>query len=214
LSDSAWRSQFFGRLAHDLRSPLNVVGGAFDDLQAGDVSAEDRDHSAALGRRSVQRLLRLSERLQLAARLEQGNLAVDRRALDVVPVVRQAIERVTTLEPRKGVGAALDGPAHLQLEADPALLAIVVAELVGNATKHARAHVKVLLTAESLTVEDDGEGVAPAKAPQLFEAFVPRERHSGLGLGLWLARGLAQAQGHGLSVDPSRSNRFVLRWRP
>jgi signal transduction histidine kinase len=213
LSDGVWRSQFFGRLAHDLRSPLNVVGGAFDDLQAGDVSAEDKEHSAALGRRSVQRLLRLSERLQLAARLEHG-LVADRRMLDVVGVVRQAIDRITTLEPRKGVGAALDAPAHLQLEADPALLATVVTELVSNAIKYARAHVKVHLTADGLTVEDDGEGLSPANSSQLFEAFVPRERHAGLGLGLWLAKGLAQAQGHALSVDPSRSNRFVLRWGP
>lgn len=213
MSDAAWRAQFFARLAHDLRSPLNVVSGAFDDLQAGELSAEDREHSAALGRRSVQRLLRLCERLQLASRLERG-LVADRRALDAVPVVRQAIERITTLEPRKGVGTALEAPAHLQLEADPALLATVVTELVSNATKNARAHAKVLLTAEALTVEDDGEGVPPARAGQLFEGFVPRDSRSGLGLGLWLARGLAQAQGHRLSIDPSRSSRFVLQWRP
>ena len=63
-----------------------------------------------------------------------------------------------------------------------------------------------------LTVRDSGPGIAPELLPKLFTRFARGEGSQGLGLGLYLARGIAEAHGGTLTVDstPGKGTRFVL----
>ncbi len=198
------QTRFLAQLAHDLRSPLNVVGGALSELALGphETGQADRTLLFELSQRAIGRLVDLSDRLSLAARLETGLVpALDRCELTALarkvvdgfkPQVRRRIELVFT---------APEQPIFVR--ADAALVTSLLLELLTNANRFARHHVRVTLTADSsICVDDDGPGILEDERAHLFEPFAERRGRSGLGMGLWLARSVALLQGGALAVEP------------
>jgi signal transduction histidine kinase len=164
-------------------------------------------------------LQRLVDDLLLLARGDAG-AADPRRAgpIDLDDVVRRlAAER------RLPGGPELDtrGVVPVQLWGDAAGLDRAVANLLDNAVRHARGRVSVTLESAAaavvLTVSDDGPGIPEASREAVFERFVrldaARSSHSGgAGLGLAIARDIAERHGGTLTVDAAgvAGARFVL----
>ena len=194
------------QLAHDLRSPISVISSGLTELyQETGLSAADREQIAGLSQRAVKRLLSLSDRLSLAARLEQP-LEVLLQPLDLVPLTRDTLEQFVPGQLRHRVEVVTAFPqAPVRVRADRALLAALLLELLTNANRFARRELRVGVSGgESavVTVEDDGEGVKEDERAVLFEPFAERRSRTGLGMGLWLARRLAEEHHGTLTVEP------------
>ncbi|GAA3775632.1 sensor histidine kinase KdpD [Streptomyces chiangmaiensis] len=191
------RTALLRAVGHDLRTPLAAGWAAVTSLRSRDVefSPEDRDELLATADESMAKLNRLVENLLDLSRLEAGVLTLKLRATALEEVLPTALADFSAVE-----AGDLEGiPALL---VDPPLLERVIANLVGNAARHTPPGSKVLVTASALAdrvevrVVDRGPGLPPTGRDRLFEPFQrlgDTDNTTGLGLGLALSKGLAEA---------------------
>lgn len=192
------RTALLRAVGHDLRTPLAAGWAAVASLRSRDVefSVEDRDELLATADESMAKLNRLVENLLDLSRLQAGALTLNLRATaleEVLPAALSDTPEVVEIQDLEEIPAVL---------ADPPLLERVIANLVGNAAQHSPAGRKVLLTASAhagrveLRVVDRGPGLPSTDRDRLFEPFQrlgDTDNTTGLGLGLALSRGLAEA---------------------
>jgi DNA-binding NarL/FixJ family response regulator len=189
------REEFVHVLAHELRTPLTVITGTLGFLERGDLSEEEKELVASAMVR-VGQLQRLVEGLEL--------IGQDRSDRDVAADPARAIEQALG---RLGERAdEVDSEADSWLGVRPQHLARVIEELASNAFRHGRRPVRIRARRQGnegiVEVIDDGD-LQPR--PDLFHAFVQgdmsvtRER-SGMGLGLYVARRLCEAEGGRLDI--------------
>ncbi|WP_327418418.1 sensor histidine kinase [Streptomyces sp. NBC_01233] len=198
------RTALLRAVSHDLRTPLAGALASVSSLRNQEVefSAEDRAELLESAEVSLNRLNRLVENLLDLSRLQAGALTLDLRATTLEEVLPAALD---SLDLTPGSGPAID-VQNLEsvpaLQADPPLLERVLANLVGNAVRHAPADRPVLVTASALAgrvdirIADRGPGIATDDRERAFEPFQrlgDRDNTVGLGLGLALARGLTEA---------------------
>jgi signal transduction histidine kinase len=199
------KDDFLSSAAHDLRTPLTTVLGQAQVL----ARRASRDGLPAPYLEGLDRLVREARRLSGlvrelldASRVEQGQLVGEREAVDLVVVAHEACERLTTEQHRCIVDAA--GPTVG--EYDRLRVQQLLDNLVENAVKYSpdggTVHVRVWCEgAEArVSVRDEGIGIPPDDVPQLFERYhrganVDDRRFSGLGLGLYICRGIVDAHG-------------------
>jgi signal transduction histidine kinase len=181
------RTQLLRRIAHDIASPTGVAATVLDEIAEG----ATRPELVAMARRSLRRLLRLSDQLALVAELESGSLMPELADTDLRPLVRRALDDALAIDGRKDVvaGCAVPGAAHVR--ADPRLLVAVLREIIGNGLRAASSRVDVSLEVEGATanilVEDDGPGFTADALEHFGERFLPRSAPRGLGLSLSIA---------------------------
>ncbi|WP_330334894.1 DUF4118 domain-containing protein [Streptomyces sp. NBC_00536] len=203
------RTALLAAVSHDLRTPLAAGWAAIESLRASDVefSEEDRGELLATADESMARLSRLVENLLDMSRLQAGALTLRLRATDLMEVLPAALDGLPSDAPAVDLRSVERAPAVL---ADPPLLERVVANLLNNAARHTPPGRQVLLTASALDdrveirVVDRGPGIPEADRES---AFVPFQRlgdtdnTTGVGLGLALSRGLAEAMGGTLTPE-------------
>ncbi|MFJ4988200.1 ATP-binding protein [Streptomyces sp. NPDC088732] len=197
------RTALLAAVSHDLRTPLASGWAAVSSLRSSDVdfSAEDREELLATADESMARLSRLVDNLLDMSRLQAGALRlrpVPTALCEVLPLALDSLpgDRAPVLAPE--LERAPD------VLADAPLLERVLANLVANAVRYAPAGKPVLVTASSLAdrvelrVADRGPGLPEDARERVFEAFQrlgDTDNSTGLGLGLALSRGLAEAMG-------------------
>jgi signal transduction histidine kinase len=189
-------ARFLSQLAHDLRSPLNVIGSTLTELsQEPAPDNGDRAQIVTLSQRAVARLISLSDRLGLAARLEQP-LELNLETFDLGKVTDEALALFLRSAARQRIEVTRTFPtAAIWVRADRALMITLLHELLANANRFARRQLRIVVAPgpfATVTVEDDGKGVNEDERARLFEPFAERQSHTGLGMGLWLARRLAE----------------------
>ncbi len=201
------RTALLRAVGHDLRTPLASAKASVTSLRSNDVewSPDERDELLETADESLDRLNRLVDNLLDLSRLQAGVLPVFRRptALDeIVPGV--------LAELGDGGQVRVDIPLSLPLiDADPALLERVIANLLANAVRYSPPGRPPLLSASALgevveiRVVDRGPGIPPADRGRVFAPFQrlgDTDNSTGVGLGLALARGLTETM-HG-TVQP------------
>ncbi len=189
-------------LAHDIRNHLAPLSGRLHGmrlkLEAGR-GVEAKDLEAASG--AVDRLQRLTSDLLDLSRLDQGLFELRLGRVDVAALVRDV---AATLGSQREI--RVTAPDALPLVADPDRLRQALENVVGNALKHTlpsdTIHVVTKLQGRSATIDviDSGPGIAPELLPRLFHRYVSGESSKGLGLGLFLAKSIAEAHGGALTV--------------
>jgi signal transduction histidine kinase len=217
--------EFLSRLSHELRTPLTAIRGYASSLCQPDVSfdAATTDRFLASIASESARLARLVSDLLDASALDSGALRLQCDWCDLAEVVRAAL---TAVPGGEAVAVAVEAPAGLPaVWGDHDRLSQVVVNLVENALRHTPAGtaVQVRLTAGPGTVElrvsDDGPGLSLASAEELFlpwhrgPAAEGRGRpRGGAGLGLSIARGIVDAHGGSVTLEPAAAGTtFVVR---
>jgi signal transduction histidine kinase len=197
-------------VCHDLKDPLAsiVMGAGFlrKAVTVEDVAAKRVVEAIA---RSADRMGQVVADFHDLAKLEAGRLSVERQPCDVVAVLKGTLVPFETLAKEKGVDLEVDMPASLTIACDRARLGQIVGKLLGNALKFTPAggHVAVKVAPEgegvAVTVKDDGRGISSDRLPTIFDhgANARRTPRDGPGLGLAIARGLAELQGGAISVQ-------------
>lgn len=190
-------------LAHDFRNYLTPLLARLDFLRLRS-TREGRDRDAqdvAALTQIVRRLQRLIGNLLDVSTLEQGIFTLAVQPVDLVELARICAELLRSSTTQ----IIVEGPDELVIEGDPERLQQAIENLVTNAIKHGPEDAPVTIRVEEqehdharwavLTVLDQGPGIDPALLPTLFKRFSPGPRSNGLGLGLYLARGVAEAHG-------------------
>jgi signal transduction histidine kinase/FixJ family two-component response regulator len=222
---SRMKSTFLAAVSHELRTPLTAVIGFSDMLRAGlgTASPERQLEMTTHILEQSHRLRELIDDLLDASRVEFGGLRVELGPVDVGAVAARHADSLG----RSPCPIVLRIPDGLPpAVADEARLEQVIANLVANAVRHSPAGTPVEVRADAidgqlrLVVADLGSGIAPELLPQLFEPFtrgaaVIRGRADGLGLGLYISRGLVEAMGGTIAVRsvPGEGSEFTVRLR-
>ncbi|MEG3629970.1 sensor histidine kinase KdpD [Streptomyces poriticola] len=201
------RTALLAAVSHDLRTPLAGIKASVTSLRSDDVAWSEEDRAELLEgiEEGADRLDHLVGNLLDMSRLQTGTVTPLIREIDVDEVVPVALGGV----PEAGV--ELDVPESLPMVAvDPGLLERSVANLVENAVKYSPADRPVLVAASThadrveVRIVDRGPGVPDEAKDRIFEPFQrygDAPRGSGVGLGLAVARGFAEAMGGTLDAE-------------
>ena len=203
--------RFMADAAHELRTPLTVLRTRAEvALQRQREPAEYQTALQAM-EREAQRLGGIVEDLLLLARADAGERPVARERLYLDDVLLDVAGGTRIMAERRGVSLEVDPVDETVIVGDPALIRQLLMIVLDNAVKFTpsggRIHVGVsATTGEALVViEDTGPGIAPDQLPHIFERFYrgdpARGRADGAGLGLAIARWIADA--HGASIEVS-----------
>ncbi|MEM1023476.1 MAG: ATP-binding protein [Myxococcota bacterium] len=211
------RQAFVRSVAHDLRSPLQVLSLAGAELMESSIDPEVKE-SASMVLAAYRRLSRLVESLDSVQQVEGGDIELNLNRADVVRLVERLVEELRGYP--RGDLVRIDERSVPRLEAlvDRRRLEQVLVHLCVNAMRHAREEVRIELQQGSagftLRVMDDGPGVPQEDHERIFLAFdrgKAEERRPGLGLGLSIARSLVGAMGGQLRLEPgNRGAEFVI----
>ncbi|MFI1304943.1 DUF4118 domain-containing protein [Streptomyces sioyaensis] len=215
------RTALLAAVSHDLRTPLASIKASVTSLRSDDVAWSQEDEAELLAgiEAGADRLDHLVGNLLDMSRLQTGTVTPLIRELDLDEVVPMALGGV----PEGSV--TLDIPEELPIVAvDPGLLERSVANLVENAVKYSPDGTPVLVSASALgdrvelRIADRGPGVPDGAKDRIFEPFQrygDAPRGAGVGLGLAVARGFAEAMGGTLAAEdtPGGGMTMVLTLR-
>lgn len=210
-------ARFAALVVHELRSPLAAMVGAARMLRARwpDLDDSQRESLLALLADESGRVERLLGELQDSARVAAGGFAYEFAEVDVGGLVEAAVAAARATG--SDVSARLKGPLPV-VRGDAARLRQALDNLIGNAVRVSPTGAEVGVGAASgdgavrITVSDSGPGVAVADRERIFEAFQQAGNRPGAGLGLHVARTIAEAHGGTVELDstPGEGATFAL----
>ncbi|MEP6823926.1 MAG: HAMP domain-containing sensor histidine kinase [Ramlibacter sp.] len=187
--------------AHEMRTPMAVISAQAHAL-AGAATAADRAQAQAHLEHAIARASHLTQQLPELASFDDAQ-RVQVRTVDVAQLARQVIAQAAPAAIAGRIELRLEAPDSLTARIDVAAFQSVLENLLNNALHHAHGgtQVAVALQADSgtltLTVEDDGPGIAPDHREKVFERFYrgADAQAGGTGLGLAIVRQAAARMG-------------------
>ncbi len=210
------RTALLAAVSHDLRTPLASIKASVSSLRQTDVHWTEEDEADLLANieQNADRLDALVGNLLDMSRLQTGSLAPFLRAIavdEVAPVALRGLDGGDALQ--------IVVPDDLPLvRADPGLLERVLANLFSNALRHSPPDSPPALLAREdgdrvvLEVVDHGAGVPGDLKEQIFEPFLRlEERSPGVGLGLAVAKGFAEAMGGTIAAVDTAGGGLTMR---
>ncbi len=205
------RDDFLSTLSHELRTPLSSVLG-WARLLREKARDEDRHGLEVIERNAVAQTRMIDDLLDLT-RLQAGKLRLELGEVDLRTVVSATSDALVPAARRRQLQVVVVMPEEpVSVKGDAARLQQILSNLLGNATKFSQAggSIEVTLRVERgralLEVRDHGAGIAPEFIPHVFERFRQqdeglRRAQGGLGLGLAIARELAELHGARLTAE-------------
>lgn len=194
---------YLAMVTHDLRSPLAAIR-VQAQLMRRRGAYSDEATAAIVGQ--TERMARLIDSLADVVRVDAGRFELNRTEFDLVALVRDVVDQELAQLPERDVMVESAGPVRGWWDADR--VAQIVSNIVGNALKYGDAAFPVVVRVEdgdepSVAVIDRGPGIAEEHLPKLFERFYRADvtGAGGLGLGLFIARMLAEAHGGRIAVE-------------
>ena len=204
--------QFLHIAGHELRTPLTAMQGYLQLARRRVEGMEDERLARYIGAaiQQVQRQSQLITQLMEVGRLRTGRLALDIEPVDLVPLLHEVVETLEVVAPDRTFGVTSDTET-LVIRGDALRLEQIALNLLTNAVKHAPDSAQIdirlhLVAGEAVVeVQDYGPGIQPENRQSIFDLLsqVERTSHSdqnGLGLGLYIAREIAQAHGGSITV--------------
>jgi heavy metal sensor kinase len=220
----AQQRRFMADASHELRTPLSVARTAIEVTLARPTRPEEeyRDCLATLARQ-VRRLARIVEDMFLLARADAASLGLQRGPLYLDELVADCVQETAVLATPKGVGLDWDGARDVDASGDELRLRQMLMNLLENAVRHTpsggRVRVDLLARngAAELAVTDGGLGIPEQDRERIFHRFVrldaSRGPGEGAGLGLPIARAIAEAHGGTLILARSDASGSTFRVR-
>lgn len=197
------REDMLAVVSHDLRNPIGTVMAAAALLELEDLPQEKRNRQLRIIQRVTAQMNDLVEGLLDVSRMEAGEFQVEAGSLDVARLLTEARETMGPQAEARDQRVLVELADELPvIRGDAARMQQVLANLVGNAVKHAGKGATIRLRGRceggemQIVVADDGPGLPPDEAESIFERFWRgRGDGAGAGLGLAIARGIVQAHG-------------------
>ena len=220
---AAQKDEFLAVLAHELRNPLAPLRNGLDLLLRRHQGGSDSTLAAM--NRQLDHMVRLIGDLLDISRISRGLLELQKARVDLPDLIRSTLESVRPLFDRKGQTLSLVTEESIAVDADATRVAQILTNLLHNATKFTpgggAVRVDVVREGEDAVIQiaDAGVGIPAEQLERIFDMFSRVPRHAGaaepgLGIGLALARRLADMHGGSLaaaSQGVGRGTTFTLR---
>src|SRR5918996_1949847 len=206
------KAEFLSNVSHELRTPLTIIKGVAQVV--GRFGGASEDQAALLGKleEAATNLTRMVENLLTLAEMERGAFEFNVEACDMVALVREATEDISTRYPKVNLDVRL--PVSIPARTDADRIREVIRQIVDNGCRYSEEGGTVTVQAKRavegivVSVNDQGKGVDRRVIAAAFgQAFSPGENvltkeRAGLGMGLNLARNLVALHGGILSAEP------------
>lgn len=219
------KDQFLAILGHELRNPIGTIKNAMEVIARRPAPDAETERMREIVLRQSEHLHRLVDDLLDVARIQTGKIALARARVDVRDVVRSVVDAARTGAKLSRHEVSLTMPAEpVVVEGDRARLEQLVGNFLDNAVKFTPGERAIRVSVASaegratVAVADEGRGIATEELSRLFHLFAqvdqPLDRpHGGLGVGLALARAIAELHGGSVlaqSPGPDKGTTFSV----
>jgi signal transduction histidine kinase len=206
------RDDMLGVVSHDLRNPIHSIfmsSSFLPDLLPEEMKVERTQ--AAVIKRAAERANRLIQDLLDITHIESGRLSLDCEPHSALSIAHEALEQAAMAAAQAGITlerGEMDRDATVFADRDRVVQAL--GNLIGNALKFTPEGGRVTVSVHGeedgcvhIAVADTGPGIAPEQVPRLFDRFwqASRKDRRGVGLGLSIVKGIADAHGGEVRVD-------------
>jgi PAS domain S-box-containing protein len=221
------KDQFLALLGHELRNPLVPIRNAIYLVRRAGRDPALLDSACTIAEHQVAHIARLVDDLLDVSRIARGKVQLKSEAVDLVQVIQGVVRDYQPVFAENELALEASLPSTpVRVHADPARLVQMVSNLLHNAIKFTDPGGKVSLSVDvqdgawaQVAVRDSGAGIPAEMLSSVFEPFIQSREtigrtRGGLGLGLALAKGLAELHGGTLSAHSDGSgtgSRFILR---
>jgi heavy metal sensor kinase len=216
--------EFLSNATHELKTPVAVLKSTLQSLVQKTRAADEYRTGIEQSLDDMKRLERLIEWMLRLARAEQwahGALRRDLQIIDVAATCEEAIEHILPLAQSRKVNIQLTVKEEVRLRADPDDLQLLWTNLLENAVRYSPEGSAIDVAVQSsagdakVTFTDHGSGIAAADLPRIFERFYrgdPSRTQStgGFGLGLAIAKALAEAYRGTISAQSEQGNGTIM----
>ena len=215
--------EFFTNIAHEIKTPLTLIKGPLEYIIHNKSFDVETKESLDTVMKNTERLLSLTYQLLDFRRIEAKQMRMKFEQIDVVLLSQTIYDRFKLPAEQQGIRFDISLPeSPLSAEVDVEAFTKIISNLFTNALKYSSTYISMVLAKVDkeyffISVENDGEVISQQMREKIFEPFVQVSSQgqvgSGRGLGLPLARSLAELHGGSLQLDITctENNRFLLR---
>jgi signal transduction histidine kinase len=210
--------QFMADASHQLRTPVSVVRTTADvTLRQPHRPEHDYREAVTIVAEQAVRLTKFVDAMFVLSRAEAGGRTIRPEPVYLDEIVADCVRELSVLAVERGVRVQATGDTDVSFVGDDDFLRQLFTNLLDNAVAHTRAG--GLVTADTkvderqirVRISDQGDGIAASDRERIFERFTRLDRRrSGAGLGLPIARWMAEAHGGTLELDASSSHGSVF----
>lgn len=215
-----YRKEFLGNISHELKTPLFTVQGYVLTLLDGAMDNENlREKYLERANKGVERLIYIVQDLDMITKLEVGDLSLNIESFDIVALVESVFDLLEMKSAKKKITLTFDMhyPNPILVNADKERIRQVLTNLVVNSIKYGRIKGTTEISIENLIknkvivrVTDNGEGIAKANIPRLFERFYRIDKsgsrkEGGSGLGLAIVKHIIEAHDERIYIESELS---------
>ena len=224
-STEAYRREFFGNLAHELKTPVFSVEGYILTLLEGGLEDENINRKflqkAAKG---IDRITKVIADMDTITKIESGNLKLNLKRISLFELIKNIILELEDLADSKELKIVLEksAVAEIFVIADKIKLEQIITNLLSNSIYYGKKGGKTVISAKEMTkgkvlvsVEDNGVGIAREHLPRLFERFYRVEKsrdrnQGGSGIGLAIVKHIVEAHNQKITVasEPNQGTTF------
>ncbi|MBQ8340765.1 MAG: HAMP domain-containing histidine kinase [Clostridia bacterium] len=208
------RNTFVANVSHDLRTPMTTISGFIDNILSGAIPPERQEYYLGLIRTEVQRLARLVTSLLDISRIQAGDRKFDKKPFDICEMARRILISFENKIEKKGLDISFECDRERMIAlADHDAIYQILYNICDNAVKFSREggrlSVSLLDTTEGkveISVYNEGEGIAKADLPYVFERFYKGDKSRGLdksgaGLGMFISKTIIDAHQEEIWVE-------------
>jgi two-component system phosphate regulon sensor histidine kinase PhoR len=216
------KSEFLSLATHQIRSPLTAIKGYSSMLLEGDfgiLPQKAKDSVETIGK-SCQNLINIVEDFLNISRIEQGRMVYEKSIFDIKELVQEIINEIKPNIQNAGLSLETEIPENFseKINADRNKIKQVIGNVIDNAIKYTpRGYIKISVFADQnlpndkarkikIAIKDSGVGIEPSEINKLFVKFsrtkdANKTNISGTGLGLYIAKKMAEAHGGNIKVE-------------
>ncbi|MBX9567516.1 MAG: PAS domain-containing sensor histidine kinase [Candidatus Obscuribacterales bacterium] len=215
------RAEITAMVSHDLRAPVSALSFFVDNLSSGDYGElnEKGRTQVSRSRQNVSQLLRLINQLLDAEKLESGEIKADVKIVPVSEIIQSAVHLLQNLAEQKNLEIKVpesESLVHADFDRSVQILSNLLSNAIKFSPENGSIEIRELVGKEEIRIEvrDQGPGVPVANRGELFQRFkswaVAGTNAPSSGLGLYLAKELAELQGGALQFAPAPGNGSIF----
>ncbi len=200
------KSEFLASMSHELRTPMNAILGFGQLLEYDESLSENQLEDVQAILKAGHHLLELINEVLDLSKVESGNIDLSLEPVEVMPVVEECLNLVTTLADKRGIQIDYLGKAGINVRADRTRLKQVLLNLLSNAIKYNNEGGHVFVEVKpadphllSISVTDTGPGIPADRQKELFQPFNRLDAEysniEGTGIGLTITRRIVEIMG-------------------